>query len=230
MLKCSYKGEFYMIIAIDGTSSSGKTSIARELGNLLNIPVLGTGAIYRAVALKLYNASVEPNDDEKIKQILSTTSITTKYDNGKCIIFLDGLEEPDFILHSPHISVYTPTIAVNPIVREFVRSIQHQEAEIHESLIVEGRDIGSVVFPDANFKFFIDADIKARAQRRLNDYTDQGKVFSLEDVIKEIEHRDDQDRNREISPLLMTSDAHLIDSSSCSAKACALEIANIIKR
>lgn len=219
-----------MIIAIDGTSSSGKTSIARELGKLLNIPVLGTGAIYRAVALKLYNASVDISNDDNIKQILQTTNITTKYDNGKCVVFLDGLEEPDFVLHSPHISVYTPTIAINPIIREYVRSIQHQEANIHENLIVEGRDIGSVVFPDADYKFFIDAEIKARAQRRLNDYISQGKEFTLEDVIKEIEHRDDQDRKREISPLIMTSDAHLRDSSDYNAKQCAEQIANIIRK
>ena len=219
-----------MVIAIDGTSSSGKTSIARELSKYLDIPMLGTGLIYRAIALKLYNINIDKNDDEAIKQILETTSIRTEYDQGKCKVFLDGLEAPDFVLHAPHISVYTPTIATNPIIREFVKNIQRQEAENHVNLIVEGRDIGSVVFPDADFKFYIDADIKTRAERRLQDYISQGKNLTLEEVIKEIERRDDQDRNREISPLIMTSDAHLIDSSSMPISKCVELMADIINK
>lgn len=220
-----------MIIAIDGTSSSGKSSISKELGKKLNIPVLGTGLIYRAVAKKLFGLTSIKGNDKALNEILALTTITTQYEGDKCQIIMDGLEEPDFILHSPDISKFTPVIAVNPIIREFVRKIQHQEAKIHKNIIVEGRDIGSVVFPNADFKFFIDADIKTRAERRLNDYINQGRNDqTLEMVINEIEHRDEQDRNREISPLIMTSDAHIIDSSNTSIIKCVNQMIEIINR
>jgi len=205
-----------MIIAIDGTSSSGKSSIARALGKKLNITTLGTGSIYRAIALKMLNLNISENDDIRIKEMLETTNIESFNYNGETTIKVDGLTQPKDVLSSHEVSVFTPLISCKDYVREYVRSYQRKLAEENKDIIIEGRDIGSVVFPSADYKFFIDADIKARASRRLNDYVNQGKIYTLKDVIEEIQERDNKDRQRHISPLIMTSDSILIDTSDIS--------------
>lgn len=205
-----------MIIAIDGTASSGKSSIARALGKKLGFSVLGTGSIYRAIALKLLNLGIKADDDESIKQILETTTIESVYNGETTYIVLDGIIQPAASLNSHEVSVFVPHIASKEYVRVFVRKIQHDVANKNENIIVEGRDIGSVVFPEADIKLFIDADAVTRAKRRQANYLEQGKATSIEDVLAEIEERDNEDRTREVSPLIMTSDSMLIDTSSCS--------------
>ena len=203
-----------MIIAIDGTSSSGKSTIARALGKKLNISVIGTGSIYRAIALKMLNFGIDEHDDIRIKTMLDSTIINIGFSAGKASIIIDGILQKADDLNSPEVSVFTPKIANKPFVREFVRKIQKQEAQNHKDIIIEGRDIGSVVFPNAEVKIFIDADETTRAKRRLNDYIKQGKNKTLQDVILELEERDNEDRTREISPLIMTSESIIIDTTS----------------
>lgn len=202
-----------MIIAIDGTTSSGKSTLSRALGKKLNFCVLGTGSLYRAIALKMINLNIDKNDNNSIKNMLATTTIESKYINGETIIYVDGLKQENNLLSSHNVSVFTPFIASKEFVREFVRTIQKQMAKENKNIIVEGRDIGSVVFPNADIKLFVDASIEARAKRRLNDYLSQGKKYSLKQVINEIEKRDQQDQTRHTSPLIMTSDAYLIDTT-----------------
>lgn len=205
-----------MIIAIDGTASSGKSSIAKALGKRLGFAVLGTGSIYRAIALKLLNLGIKADDEESIKQILETTTIESIYNGETTSIVMDGIVQPLSALNSQEVSVFVPHVADKEFVREFVRKIQHDVALKNENIIVEGRDIGSVVFPEADLKLFIDADAVTRAKRRQANYLEQGQATSIDDVLAEIEERDNEDRNREISPLIMTSDSMLIDTSSCS--------------
>ncbi len=218
-----------MIIAIDGTSSSGKSTISRILGQKLNITVLGTGSIYRAITLKMINFSINIDDDERIKQMLNTTIIESKYSNGNTTIYLDGIIQNPNDLNSPEVSSMVALVSCKGYVREFVRNIQRHEASLYDNIIVEGRDIGSVVFPNAEIKLFIDADEKTRAKRRQANYLEQGKNISLEEVIKEIDERDERDRNRSISPLIMTSDAIIIDTSSMTVDQSVQEIIKIIQ-
>ena len=203
-----------MIIAIDGTSSSGKSTISRELGRRLGINVLGTGSLYRSVALKMLNLSISIDDDERIKQMLEKTIIESKFSNGTTTILLDGIAQSLDRLNEPDVSELSALVAQKPYVRDFVRKIQRSMAEKSKHIIVEGRDIGSVVFPEAEIKLFIDADIVTRAKRRQAEYIKNGENIPLKKVIKQLEDRDIEDRKRDISPLIMTSDAIIIDTSS----------------
>lgn len=217
-----------MIIAIDGTSSSGKSTIARALGKRLNISVIGTGSIYRALALKMLNFGIDENDDSRITNMLDTTIINIGFSAGKISIIVDGILQKPNDLNSPNVSKFTPKMACKHFVREFVRKIQKQEALNHKDIIIEGRDIGSVVFPNAEVKIFIDADQTTRAKRRLADYIAQGKNKTLEEVTDELAERDNEDRNRDLSPLIMTSDSIIIDTTSFTIEECVDKIVKII--
>ena len=217
-----------MIIAIDGTASSGKSTISRELGKKLNISVLGTGSIYRAITLKVLNFNIRPYDDNRIKEMLETTIIESEFINGKTHIVIDGISQDLASLNSHEVSKLVPYISAKPFVREYVRNIQRTQASKHKDIIVEGRDIGSVVFPNADIKLFIDADEKTRAKRRKANYDQQGLNTPLNEVLKEIHERDEQDRSRSLSPLIMTSDAIIIDTSSLTIEESVNEIIKII--
>ena len=217
-----------MVITFDGTTSSGKSSIAKELGKQTNICFVSTGYIYRAITKKCLNLGVSHEDDEKIKFVIQTTSLDYHNDKDKTIIKVDGLIQTLQDLKSPEVSNKTPLYASKEYVREYVREIQKSLANKNEDIIVEGRDIGSVVFPGADFKFYVDADLKTRAERRFVDYINQGKNVTLEQVIKDVQERDNQDQHRTQSPLIMTSDAILIDTSDKTVSECVNQIKNII--
>ena len=217
-----------MIITFDGTSSSGKSTIAKELGKQNNICFISTGYIYRAITKKCLNLGVSHEDDDKIKFIIETTTLDYYNDRDKTIIKVDGLIQTPQDLKSPEVSNATPLYASKEFVREFVRHIQKNLAKQNPDIIIEGRDIGSIVFPEADFKFYVDADLKTRAERRFLDYVSHGKDVTLEQVIKDVKERDNQDQHRKHSPLIMTSDAILIDTSNKSVKECVNEVQRII--
>ena len=218
-----------MIIAIDGTTSSGKTSISKALGAKLNCPTINTGSIYRAIAYKTTLLNIQPENEELIKTMLNSTIIEVSFVAGNNYIKIDGLFPTQNDLSSPEISNLTPKIANKPFVREFVRKIQKQLANDNNNIIVEGRDIGSVVFPNADFKFYIDADIETRAKRRLKDYISQGKNYSLQQVVDDVLKRDNQDQYRDNSPLIMTSDSILIDTTDLTIEQCVKKLISIIE-
>ena len=219
-----------MIIAIDGTTSSGKSSITKELAKQTKICHINTGLIYRAITKKCLNLNISQNDDDNIKFLLETTNLEYSYDKEKITIKIDGLIQCHKDLTSPEVSNLTPEIAQKDFVREYVRNIQKQLAKINPSVIVEGRDIGSVVFPNADYKFYIDADINTRAERRYKDYLNQGKNITKEQVVKDIINRDNEDQNREHSPLIMTSDSILIDTTNLTIQESVDQIKKIINQ
>ena len=202
-----------MIIAIDGTASSGKSTIAKTLANSLSIPILNTGAIYRAITLKMINFNVDYNNIALVKQTLNSTIINTYECNNQLLIEVDSFTQDPKQLNSPEVSALTPKFACLEFVRDFVRNIQRTQALNYKNIIVEGRDIGSVVFPNAEAKFFIDADLQTRATRRLQDYIKQGKQKTLDEVVFDLKTRDDEDKYRHHSPLIMTHDSILLDTS-----------------
>lgn len=215
-----------MIIAIDGTASSGKSSLSKAMAKKLHIPVIGTGSIYRAIALKLLTFEIDDFDDVKIKSVLDSTIIEVKFEDYSPYIVLDGIRQNPSKLSSHSVSVFTPKIANKPFVREFVRKIQKKTAKHNKDIIVEGRDIASIVFPNADLKLYVDADLETRAKRRQQDYISQGKNFSYEEVVAEIQARDEEDMNRSSSPLIMTSDSVLIDTTDTSLEEC---VDNVIR-
>lgn len=202
-----------MIIAIDGTASSGKTSAAKELSKRLDVPLLPTGLIYRAITLKAINENIVPENQSGLSKMLESTTIETVYINKSVSVYLDKLPVSYELLKSEKVSENVAKYACIPFVREHVRKIQRQQADLHKNIIVEGRDIGSIVFPNADIKFFVDADLETRAIRRQKEFLNAGENMSLEQVKEAIIERDEADRKRMISPLIMTSDAILIDTS-----------------
>ena len=202
-----------MIIAIDGTASSGKTSAAKELSKRLDVPLLPTGLIYRAITLKAINENIVPENQSGLSKMLESTTIETVYMNKSVSVYLDKLPVSYELLKSEKVSENVAKYACIPFVREYVRKIQRQQADLHKNIIVEGRDIGSIVFPNADIKFFVDADLETRAIRRQKEFLNAGENMSLEQVKEAIIERDETDRKRMISPLIMTSDSILIDTS-----------------
>lgn len=202
-----------MIIAIDGTASSGKTSAAKELSKRLDVPLLPTGLIYRAITLKAINENIVPENQSGLSKMLESTTIETVYMNKSVSVYLDKLPVSYELLKSEKVSENVAKYACIPFVREYVRKIQRQQADLHKNIIVEGRDIGSIIFPNADIKFFVDADLETRAIRRQKEFLNAGENMSLEQVKEAIIERDEADRKRMISPLIMTSDAILIDTS-----------------
>lgn len=202
-----------MIIAIDGTASSGKTSAAKELSKRLDVPLLPTGLIYRAITLKAINENIVPENQSGLSKMLESTTIETVYMNKSVSVYLDKLPVSYELLKSEKVSENVAKYACIPFVREYVRKIQRQQAKTYKNIIVEGRDIGSIVFPNADIKFFVDADLETRAIRRQKEFLNAGENMSLEQVKEAIIERDEADRKRMISPLIMTSDAILIDTS-----------------
>lgn len=202
-----------MIIAIDGTASSGKTSAAKELSKRLDVPLLPTGLIYRTITLKAINENIVPENQSGLSKMLESTTIETVYMNKSVSVYLDKLPVSYELLKSEKVSENVAKYACIPFVREYVRKIQRQQADLHKNIIVEGRDIGSIVFPNADIKFFVDADLETRAIRRQKEFLNAGENMSLEQVKEAIIERDKADRKRMISPLIMTSDSILIDTS-----------------
>ncbi len=202
-----------MIIAIDGTASSGKTSASRELSKRLNIPLLPTGLIYRAITFKALGENISPDNKSALLKMIERTEIDLVYMNKEVSIYLDRLPVSYEELKSQDVSENVAHYSCIPFVREFVRRIQKEQAKKYADVIVEGRDIGSVVFPNADIKFFVDADLETRAKRRQKEYLSKGENLSLEKVKEIINARDEEDRHRVLSPLIMTSDSVLIDTS-----------------
>lgn len=198
-----------MVIAIDGTGCSGKSTVAKKLAKRIGFLYLNTGAIYRAVAFVCNQNGVESGDIKGIEALLKTI----KYEqlvgqNGEMVVEVNG-KDVTAELYSPLIGNLSAVYSPIPIVREFVKSIQHQIADKTNS-VVEGRDVGTVVFPQAEVKFFVTASTEIRARRRMKDFAEQGKQISFEQVLRDIEERDERDMTRKISPLKQAEDAILL--------------------
>ncbi len=208
-----------MIIAIDGTSGSGKSTLAKSLANKLHYGFFSAGALYRALAAKALSLSISENDEEALKQLTESTEVLYTYNQNSNIMIVDGVNITDR-LYTEETTNFTPKIACKPYIREFVRQLQQDTKNNNENIVMEGRDIGSVIFPDADLKIYVDCKAEIRAERRMKDYEKLGDHASLSQVISEIEDRDYQDIHRPISPLIMCENALLIDTSYTSTEEC----------
>lgn len=199
-------------IAIDGHSSSGKSTIAKGLAKLLKYKYIDTGAMYRAITLKVMNLGVSFTDIDSISKLIKNTTIDFVYQNGKNVLLLDGQNVEDDI-RSLKISQSVSEISTIKEVREYLVDLQRQLGK-GKGVIMDGRDIGTVVMPDADFKFFITANEKVRAERRFKELSEKNNEnITFEEILQNIKKRDKIDSTRSHSPLTIAHNAIIIDTS-----------------
>lgn len=202
----------YKSIAIDGPAGAGKSTLARRLAADLGYLYVDTGAIYRTVALKACRAGVDPSAEEQVVPLLDGLDIRMDYDNqGVQRMYLDG-EDVSAAIREHQISGLASKVSAIPAVRAFLLDFQRKQAREH-NVIMDGRDIGTVVLPDADVKIFLTAAPEARAQRRTLELIEKGQQADYDTILADIIARDEQDRNRPIAPLKQAEDAVLVDTT-----------------
>ena len=212
------------VVAIDGPAGSGKGTITKKVGEKLGLINIDTGATFRCVALNMLKEQIKIDEEEKIKEILNKINIEMK-ENGK--IFLNGQEVTNRIRQNDVNDFVSPVSTIR-IVREKLLQIQRDIAK-EKNVIMEGRDIGTTVFPNANVKIYLDASPNERAKRRLKQNEEKGIKTSYEEVLKNIMDRDMQDSTRKISPLKQAKDAIYVDSTNMKNEEVVDKIIKIIK-
>lgn len=198
-------------IAIDGPAGAGKSTIARRVARELSFIYVDTGAMYRAMALYLLRKEVNRDDTEQIGNICQDAEISIEYQNGEQIVLLNG-ENVNSYLRTEEVGNMASVSSAVPRVREKLLSLQRKLAK-DMSVVMDGRDIGTTILPDADVKIYLTASSLTRARRRYLELQEKGTVCNLDDIQKDIEERDQRDMNREISPLRQAKDAVLVDSS-----------------
>ncbi len=211
-----------MIIAIDGPSGAGKSTLAKRLARELSFSYLDTGAMYRALALKVLRQGVDLADDARLARLVESTEIDLHEDNGTLEVLLDGINVADEI-RTPEVSQLASKVSALKIVRARMLDLQRRMGE-HGSIVAEGRDIGTVVFPSAEVKIFLDASAEERARRRYAELRAAGRPADLSETLREMEERDKRDSERDLAPLRMADDALRIDSSNASADSVAAKV------
>ena len=198
-------------IALDGPSGSGKSTVAKKLSSLLDVLYLDTGAMYRATALKALKLNVDTFDEDGVKSFINDINLEIKYLDGAQHTYLDG-EDVSEKIRKPEVSMAASNISSLKCVRLKMVEMQREIANA-QSCILDGRDIGSFVLPNADFKFFITASVDVRTERRYKELKLKGHDVDFNELKKEIEQRDYNDSHREFSPLVQAEDAILIDTS-----------------
>ncbi len=215
-----------MLIAIDGPSGVGKTSVAKRLADIFGLKAVSTGALYRAVAFAVIKSKTNIYDTNQLKKLLQKISLNQKYSNGRILTFLNG-EDITQHLESPEVSDVASKVAATKEVRAFLLDIQRSIAG--DDAVVEGRDIGSVVLPYADVKIFLDANLQERAKRRFEQMKKAGIEVAFEEVLKELKERDERDRERNVSPLIRPGDAFYIDTTCMSLNEVVNKIVKIVR-
>ena len=204
-------------IAIDGPSGAGKSTVARALARELSFVYVDTGAMYRAIGLYVRDNGISPDDKESVIAVLPQISVMLSYgEDGMQHVLLNGRDVSKEIREN-EISMYASTVSKIPEVRTFLLSLQRDMAKTH-NVIMDGRDIGTVILPDAQLKIFMFASLKARTERRVKELIEKGQNVTYEQIYAEIEARDIQDRTRDIAPAIPAEDAVMLDNSEMTVK------------
>ena len=212
------------VITIDGPSGSGKSTISKLLAKKLGYKYLDTGALYRAVAWKVKEEDVEIDDEEALNEVLNNIDINLTDKK----IFVNGVDVTALI-RTAEIGELSSRVSARPTVREYLFSMQ-REAGMMGKVVIEGRDTGTAIFPEAAHKFFLDASIEERARRRSNDLKTCDAGITIEETVRDLKKRDTRDSTRESSPLKKTGDMVLIDSTSMTIDEVINEIMLELKR
>jgi cytidylate kinase len=205
-----------LIIAIDGPSGAGKSTLAKRLARELGFIYLDTGAMYRALALKVLRRGIDLADDDALNALVDATDIDLREKTGKLEVLLDGKDVASEI-RTPEVSQMASKVSALKKVRGRMLELQRALGR-RGSVVAEGRDIGTVIFPRAEVKIFLDASVRERARRRHEELRAAGRRVDLQETTREMEERDKRDSERDLAPLRKAEDALLIDSSSVDAE------------
>lgn len=216
-----------MVIAMDGPACAGKSTLAVLTAKTLKINFLNTGMIFRAIAYLLTKKNVDINNMEQVEKVLRESNIDIEYIDGNQVVYVEGIDTRPYI-SLPDVSQKSSLYSQIPQIRKIVSSIQHKFANKYD-LVIEGRDIGTEVFPDAKYKFYITASVESRAKRRYETYMEKGENITFDEVKKSIMERDYNDMNRKISPLKQAQDAIVIDTSNDTVEQSLQRIISYIK-
>ncbi len=216
-----------LIVAIDGPSGAGKSTVARRLAHELGYLYLDTGAMYRAVALSVVEARIDPSDEKKLRKILEDIRVKLIEESNGIKLLLNGRDVTEEI-RTPEMSLMASKISELQAVRERMVEIQRTMAS-QRGLVAEGRDIGTVVFPGAEVKIYLDASEPERARRRFQELLSHGKQVTLEGTLREMHERDRRDQERALSPLRKAEGAMVVDSTSLEVDAVLDGIVNEVK-
>lgn len=198
-------------VAIDGPAGAGKSTIAKMVAKKLGFIYVDTGAMYRAMALHLLRKGIPATDSAAISAACEDADITIQYQNGEQVVLLNG-ENVNGLIRTEEVGNMASSSSTNGDVRKKLVALQQKLAKTAE-VIMDGRDIGTVVLPDADVKIYLTAGSDVRAKRRFDELTAKGEICDLQKIEKDIIERDERDMNREISPLRQADDAVLVDSS-----------------
>lgn len=198
-------------IAIDGPAGAGKSTIAKLAAKKLDFIYVDTGALYRAIAYNAVKLGVSISDENQVECLLNHTDVQLKFIDGEQRVFVNGQDVTEFI-RTPEVSMASSGISALPAVRRFLLGLQRSIAK-NNNVIMDGRDIGTVVLPDAKIKIFLTASAACRAKRRYEELAEKGMDVNYDDILHDIETRDYNDSHREIAPLKPAEDSVLVDTS-----------------
>ena len=211
-----------LIIAIDGPSAAGKSTLAKRLAKDLGFTYLDTGAMYRALALKVLSEGIDISNDAALPELIGRTEIDLAETGGKLKVLLDG-EDVSEKIRTPEVSQMASKTSALKVVRHWMLVLQRALGQ-RGNVVAEGRDIGTVVFPDAEVKIYLDASVQERARRRVEELRKAGRQVSLDETLREMGERDKRDSERDLAPLRKANDAIAIDSTSLDAEALARRV------
>ncbi len=214
-------------VAIDGPAGAGKSTISRQAAKALGFIYVDTGALYRAVGLNALRTGTNTDDPEAVAASLVDISVELKYENGEQAVFLNG-ENVSAFIRTPEASMAASKVSAVPKVREFLFGLQ-QNIAANNDCVMDGRDIGTVVLPNAQVKIFLTASAEARAQRRYKELVEKGEQVDYENVLAEMKQRDYNDSNRAVAPLKAADDAVVVDTTELNLEESIEKIKNVIK-
>ena len=218
----------YVSVAVDGPAGSGKSTITKMVAKSLGFNYVDTGAMYRALTYNFLSNGLDELEEEEIKELLSKTDFKVEYVDGVQYVYVNDVEVSDKI-RTAEVSKFTSLFAKSPAVRDFLIDTQRNLA-ITNNIIMDGRDIASVVLPNADVKIFLTASVEERARRRVLDFERQGiENVDFEKVKEDIKARDWQDENRDIAPLVKVDSATLLDTTSLTIDEVVEEMTELVK-
>ena len=217
-----------LIIAIDGPSAAGKSTLAKRLAKDLGFTYLDTGGMYRALALKVLREGIDIGNDGALTELIDRTDIDLVATGGKLKVLLDG-EDVSHEIRTPEVSQMASKASTLEVVRRWMLVLQRAFGR-RGNVVAEGRDIGTVVFPDAEVKIYLDASAQERARRRVEELRQAGRQVSLDETLREMWERDKRDSERDLAPLRKADDAIAIDSTSVDAEALAQRVMQQIRK